>query len=163
MWTEQHVFISVCFPPQEPAQKRRTSSTNEGWWSPTVCTGWWRTDWCLSNRPGPPSRVSPCWTPLRSDVSAVLSCHVLCLICLNKLRFVSWMCFHVCPGPGVWLRQRGVPVAWTGCFPQQEDCCSPADSSSVGWSLRLQQLSSQSTGSHAVQPLHTSVSSHCRQ
>lgn len=54
---------------QEPVHQRRMMSMSVVWWSPTVCTGWWRTDWCPMNKPGPPSPLSPCWAPLRCDVS----------------------------------------------------------------------------------------------
>ena len=153
--TEQHVSLH----PQEPVQKRRMSSMSAAWWSPTVCTGWWRTGWCLRNRPGPPSPASPCWAPLRSEICYGFSSWSL----LFWVSFNGWSCVSVymCAGPGVWFRQRGVPVARTGCFPQQEDRCSPADSPGVGRSLWLQQLSSQSSGSHTVQPRRAAVSSPC--
>lgn len=53
---------------QELVLQRRMSSMSAVWWSPTVCTGWWKTNWCLMNRLGPPSPASPCWPPLRSEL-----------------------------------------------------------------------------------------------
>lgn len=59
-------LLAYCFSsPQELVRKKRTRSTSEAWWSPTVCTGWSRTGWFLMRRPGPPSPVFPYWAPPR--------------------------------------------------------------------------------------------------
>lgn len=98
---------------------------------------------------------------------------LLCSTEVSMIFLLSWKlqegtlgalmtcCILLFPGAGVWFRQWGISVAWSGCFTSKEGRCSAADSASVGRGVRLQQLSRQPAGPYSVQPQYSPVGPLC--